>query len=149
MKVNFSLSSRPKSFEARTIWIQMGRAYLVTWTVLCFQFHTHRSLQHSKVSHYFQTVAELCLSVHDLCPSKPCPFSQIKTDMHKKKFTAWRYTFRNQGFKHYCGRCACNKLNIDAQITTPWAISKLLTWVSWNKKGLPNLPSFILQWSHK
>ena len=48
---------------------------LVMWTILCFQFHTHQSLQHSKASHYFQTVAELCLSAHDLCPSKPCPFA--------------------------------------------------------------------------
>ena len=37
---------------------------------LCCQFYTHRSLQQSKASHYFQTAAELHLSVHDLCPSK-------------------------------------------------------------------------------
>ena len=60
-----------------TIWIQMGRANLVTWTVLCFQFHTYRSLQHSNASRYFQTVAELCLSGHDFCPSKPGPFAQV------------------------------------------------------------------------
>ena len=36
----------------------------------CFQFYTHRSLQHSKASHYFQIAAGLSLSVHDLCPSK-------------------------------------------------------------------------------
>ena len=41
----------------------------------------HRSLQHSKASHLFQTVAELHLAVHDLCPSKPRPFAQIKIDM--------------------------------------------------------------------
>ena len=52
-KSEFCLISRLTSFEARTILIQMGRAYLVTWTVLCFQFHTHRSFQHSKANHYF------------------------------------------------------------------------------------------------
>ena len=36
--------------EARTIWIQMGGAYLVMWTTLCVQLHAHRSLQHSKAS---------------------------------------------------------------------------------------------------
>ena len=61
--------------------MQMGGVCLVTWTVLCFQFHTHQSLQHSKASRYFQTVAELHLSVQDLCPSKPCPFAQIEIDM--------------------------------------------------------------------
>ena len=53
----------------------------MTWTVLCFQFHTHWSLQHSKASCYFQTVAEQRLSVHNLCPSKPRPFAQIKIDV--------------------------------------------------------------------
>ena len=94
------LISRLKSFEVRTIWIQMDRAYLVMWTVLCFQFHTHWSLQHSRASHYFQTVAELCISVHNLCPSKPRPFAQIKIDMsvHVQIFTAQRYTFGNWDF---------------------------------------------------
>ena len=69
--------------------------------VLCFQFHTHRSLRHSKASRYFQTVAELRLSVYDLCPSKPRPFVQIEAEAsaHAQIFTAWRYTFKNQGFK--------------------------------------------------
>ena len=73
----------------------------MTWTVLFFQFHTHLSLQHSKTCHYFQTVAELHLSVHDLCPSKPHPIAQIETEAsaHAQIFTAGRYTFRNRGFK--------------------------------------------------
>ena len=58
----------------------MSGVYLVTWTVLYFQLYTHRSVEHSKASRYFQTVAELRFSVHDLCPSKPCPFAQIKID---------------------------------------------------------------------
>ena len=70
MKVNFVLYRDAKASKRGQFWIQMGGAYLVTWTVLCFQFHTHRSLQHSKASHYFQTAAELRLSVHDVCPSK-------------------------------------------------------------------------------
>ena len=70
----------------------MGGAYLVTWTVLCFRFHTLWSLQHSKASCYFQTFAELHLSIHDLCPSKPRPFAQIKiyASAHAKIFTAQR-----------------------------------------------------------
>ena len=53
--------------------MQMGWAYLVMWTVLCFQFHTYQPLQHSKANHYFQTVAELHLSLHNLCPFKALP----------------------------------------------------------------------------
>ena len=75
-----NLISGLKIFEARTNWIQMGGAYLVTWTLLCFQFYLHQSLQHFKASRYFQTVVELLLSVHDLSPSKPRPFAQIKID---------------------------------------------------------------------
>ena len=45
-----------------------------------FQFYTHRSVQDSEASRYFQTVAELRFSVYDLCPSKPRPFAQIKID---------------------------------------------------------------------
>ena len=103
---------RLKSFEVRTSWRQMGRADLVTWTVLYFQFHTHQSLQHFKASHYFQTVAELCLSVHNLCPSKSCPFGQIKTDAsaHAHIFTAWRYAFRNQAFKLYSWLMCCVRM---------------------------------------
>ena len=59
----------------------MGRAYLVMWTMQRFKLYTHRSLQHSKASCYFQTGAELHLSVHDLCPSKPHPFAQTETDV--------------------------------------------------------------------
>ena len=59
----------------------MGRAYLVMWTMQCFKLYTHWSLQHSKASCYFQTGAELHLSVHDLCPSKPHPFAQTETDV--------------------------------------------------------------------
>ena len=66
-KSEFCLISRLESFEAKTIWIQMGGAYLVTWTVLCFLFHTHWSLQHSKASCYFQPVA-FCSR---FMPSKP------------------------------------------------------------------------------
>ena len=75
----------------------MGEAYLVTWTVLCFQFHTHRSLQHSQASRYFPTAAELHLSVHNLCPSKPRPAAQIKTDAsaHAQIFTVQGYAFGN------------------------------------------------------
>ena len=81
-------------------WIQMGRAYIVMWTVLCFQFYTHWSLQNSRASHYFQTVAELCISVYNLCPSKPCPFAQIQIDMsvHVQIFAAQMYTFGNWDF---------------------------------------------------
>ena len=108
----------------------MGRAYLVTWAVLCFQFHTHRSLRHSKASCYFQTVAELHLSVHNLCPSKPCPskprpFAQIRTDTsaHVHIFTAQRYTFKNWGFK-------CTVITIFLPFTTspftaPWPTTLL------------------------
>ena len=42
--------------------------------------HTHRSLLYSKVSRYFQTIAELRLSVHESCPSVSRPFSQTKID---------------------------------------------------------------------
>ena len=101
MTVNIFLISRLKSFEARTIWVQMGEAYLVMWAVLCFQFHTHRSLQNSKASRYFRTVAELRLSVYDFCPSKPRPFAQvmIDTSAHAWIFTALRHTFGNRGFQ--------------------------------------------------
>ena len=59
------------------------------------------SLQHSKASCYFQTVAELRLSAHNLCPSKPLPLAKIKTDAnaHTYVFTARSYTVRNLGFK--------------------------------------------------
>ena len=69
------LISRLKSKDNLT---EMGGFYLDMWTVLLFQFHIYWSLQevqHSKTSCYFQTVAELCLSVHDSCPSKPRPFA--------------------------------------------------------------------------
>ena len=95
----FCLISRLKSFELNT----NGRGLSSDVTVLCFQFHTHRSLQHSKASRYFQTVAELCFS--ELCswfmPSKPCPFAHSKIDAsaHTQIFITWRYTFRNWGFK--------------------------------------------------
>ena len=56
----------------------MGGAYPVTWTVLCFQFHTHRSLQHSKASPYIQTVADLRLSVHDFAPQGHAPFPKLR-----------------------------------------------------------------------
>ena len=89
--------------------MQMGGVCLVTWTVLCFQFHTHPSLQHSKASCYFQTVAELHLSVHDLCPSfcswfmplkalPLCPNWDWRESAHAQMFTACRYTFENSGF---------------------------------------------------
>ena len=89
----FCLISRLKSFEARTIWLQMGRAYLVTRTVLCFQCHTHQSLQHSEASRYFQTVVEPSVSVHNLRPSKVkalplCP------DLDRRKCTFAHFTAR-------------------------------------------------------
>ena len=75
----------------------MGGAYLVTWTVLCFQFHTHRTLQHSKARRYSQTVAELRLSVHDLYPSKPRPFArtEVDTSAHARIFSPNVYTLEN------------------------------------------------------
>ena len=81
--------------------MQVGVANILTWAMLCFQCHTDRLLQHSKASRYFQTVAELRFSVHDLCPSKPCPFAQIKIDAsaHARIFTARKYTFGNRSFK--------------------------------------------------
>ena len=68
--------------------------------MLQFQCRTHWSLQDSKASHYFQTVAELRLSVYNFCPSKPCTFAQIKTDtsVHVQILIAWKCTFGNQGF---------------------------------------------------
>ena len=67
--------------------MQMGGVYLVTWTVLSFQFHTHRSLQHPKASRYFQTVAELRLSVHDLWPSNPAPLPKLRlTQVRMREF---------------------------------------------------------------
>ena len=74
------------SFQVRTIWTQMGRAYLVTWTVLCFQFHTHWSLQHSKASCYFRTVAELHLPVQNYAPQCTTPLPKLRLTwkcMHK------------------------------------------------------------------
>ena len=68
--------------------------------MLQFQCRTHWSLQDSKASHYYQRVAKLCLSVYNFCPSKPCPFAQIKIDasVHVHILIAWKYTFGNQGF---------------------------------------------------
>ena len=71
----------------------MGRAYLVTRTVLCFQCHTHQSLQHSEASRYFQTVVEPSVSVHNLRPSKVkalplCP------DLDRRKCTFAHFTAR-------------------------------------------------------
>ena len=42
-----------------------------------------------------------CLSVNKLHPRKPGPIAQIRIDasVHVHIFTAWRYTFGNQGFK--------------------------------------------------
>ena len=64
--------------------MQMGGAYLVMWTVLCFQFHTHQPLKHSKASHYFQTVAELNLSLH--APESPAPLPKL-TRVCMRKFS--------------------------------------------------------------
>ena len=104
-----------------------GRAYLATWTVPCFQFHTHQSLQHSKASHFFQTVAELHLSVHHLSPSKPCPFAQIKTDVsvHGKIVTAQRYHYRNRGFKRCSSHAAHPRTPTPRHIQRPFCTAIL------------------------
>ena len=70
--------------------------------MLRFQFRTHCSLQDSKASHYFQTVTELRLSVHNFCHSKPRPFAQIKIDTsaHVQILIAWKCTFGNRGFNN-------------------------------------------------
>ena len=75
----------------------MGGAYLVTRTVLYVLSvsHTHRSLQHSKASRYFQTVAELRPSVHHLCPTKHRPFAPC-TNFHIPKVQP---LFGNRSFK--------------------------------------------------
>ena len=118
----------------------MGGAYLVTWTMLCFQFHTHQSLQHSKASHYFQTVAELHLSIHNLCPSKSHLFVQIEIDAseHAQIFTAQRYSFRNWSF-NICGpQCVWSIVNVRG----PWLVwpivilhGPLLVWTIINIYG--------------
>ena len=102
-------------FKPQKLWSEesLNTNYLVTWTVLYFQFHTHQTCQHSKASHYFQTVAELHLSVHKLCPPKPHSFDQIKTNtsVHVQIFTTWRYTFGNWGFTQHT-RCEFNQIRI-------------------------------------
>ena len=75
------------NFKTQKLWSEdnyntNGRG-LISWHGQCCAFSFTRI---GHFSHYFQTVAELRLSVQDLCPSKPHPFAQIKTDasaMHK------------------------------------------------------------------
>ena len=142
MKVNLVFFQDSKIFEARKIWIQMGGAYLVTWTVLCFQFHTHQSLQNSKASRYFQTVAELRLSVHDVCSSKPSSFAQIKIDLsaHARIFTAGRYTIGNRGFKEVerksvfrsqCSKCTSFRVTHFETIRTRSKLTNLVIVCIW------------------
>ena len=90
----------------RTIWIQISRAYLVMWTVLCFQFYTHRSLEHSKASRWTAFQGQPFLSQLMNCiflfmiyaPQSPALLPKLRpTRVHVQIFTAQRYTIRNQG----------------------------------------------------
>ena len=95
------LISRFKSFEAKTIWIQMGNRGLsgdVDSAVL--------SVSHTSVTSTFQgwlLLSNSCWTA-SFCSwfmtPKPCPFAQIKSDTsaHAGIFTAWRYAFGNWDF---------------------------------------------------
>ena len=66
----------------------MGGAHLVTWTVLCIQFHAHRHFNNPRPAVTFKQLLNR-LSVHDLRPSNPSSFAQIEIDAsaHARTFT--------------------------------------------------------------
>ena len=77
MKVNFVLFQDSKALKQGQF-DNLNTNYLVTWTVLCFHFHTHWSLQHSKTRHYFhkQLLKNCVLLFTVYAPQSP---TQIKT----------------------------------------------------------------------
>ena len=79
----------------KTIWIQMGGAYLVTWTVLCFHCVTFKQL--------------LNCVFHDLRPSQPRPFAQIKLDTsaHAQIFTAQGISSGTEALNIVSNHCVC------------------------------------------
>ena len=90
MKVNcvlFRDSNASKRRQSEYKWAI--EAYLVMWTVLCFQFHTHRSLQHSKAGCYFETAAELHPSrILSMIYAPQCPLPKLRlTGVHMQEFS--------------------------------------------------------------
>ena len=71
----------------------MGGAYLVTWTVLCFHCVTFKQL--------------LNCVFHDLCPSQPRPFAQIKLDTSAQIFTAQGIPSGTEALNIVSNHCVC------------------------------------------
>ena len=79
----------------------MGVACLVTWRRCAFSFGRFNIPRPAII---FKQLLTCIFLFTILCPSKPCPFSQSKTDVnaHAQIFTAQMYSFGYWAFKRAC-----------------------------------------------